>query len=162
VTEPPKRISVPDAAAVSGAVARIREIFAEQYKAARRPDEKLELSKTLYAKALESTDDPLARYALFQECIDLAVAAAAVQQSWQARGTTAAQFEVGLLDWKLASLRKALGTGRNTAEYHELTQRYGELVELAVQNERFDDALALIQPASTAAARAENGTLNRK
>src|SRR5690606_16257066 len=147
VTEPPKRISVPDAAAVSGAVARIREIFAEQYKAARRPDEKLELSKTLYAKALERTDDPLARYALFEERFDLAGVAASVQQSRQALETLAAHFAVGLFDLKLASLRKALGTGRNTAEYHELTQRYGELVELAVQNERFDDALALIQPA---------------
>ena len=156
------RLPTPDAPTQAQDLAKIKEIYADGYKST-KPEDRLALAKTLYAKALETGDSPSARYVLLLQSSDLAAATGDVGQAWQALDRLSGEFEFDTFEAKLAALKKATSTGHTSAaDYVEAVQHYGTLVEQAVREERFEAALELVQLTSTAAGRLRDPLLGQQ
>ncbi len=73
---PPKkdnRLPVPDKAALAKAEEQVREIFQDEFAAARDKEGKVALAKKMYDLAEETEDDPALRYFMYSVAHDMAV-----------------------------------------------------------------------------------------
>ncbi len=66
------RVAVPDAAAQMKTLGEVKQIFADDYAKAKKPEDKNGLARNLLKQAEDQKDDPVARYVLFKEALRLA------------------------------------------------------------------------------------------
>jgi hypothetical protein len=85
---------VPDEAALSVARQEVREVFKDRYAQAQRPDEKESLARTLLSEAVDTVDNPAARYVLLDEARDLAVQAGRASLLSEVVGEMAKHYDV--------------------------------------------------------------------
>ena len=106
---PPKRADVPDGAALMAAEALFRDVYGKDLAAARSADQKAALAARLLRQAGEVRSEPVVRFVLLREAVDLATAGGDTETALQGLSESAASYKLptaGRLE-RLTALRGA-------------------------------------------------------
>ena len=142
-SEPSAKNAVPDDDAQQAATKLVKEVYGDDYKNAKTPDQKKQLARTLLQKAIETDKDLPGRYVLFKLSRDIAIQAMDGTTAFQAIGEMAKTFAIDALEMKIATLKK-LSTVARTAQQHEaLARKAMALGDVAMSNEKFPAAKQL-------------------
>src|SRR5258708_5605843 len=82
--EPAKRLPVPEAAAREKALATVRDLFKSDTEKAKFPADQIALAEKLMKTALETKDDPVARFVLWQLAVETATKAGELKTAFAA------------------------------------------------------------------------------
>ncbi len=158
-----KRVAVPDAAAVETADKLIREVFADDFKIAKKPAEKVALAEKLLQQAGESQSEP-ERYALFSEARTLAGSGGNPVMALQIIEQMSGRFEVDSAQETAAYLEPLLkkGDGLSGPARKELAEALLPLTDGAVARGDFETARRLLTLASTSARKTNDTALIRQ
>jgi hypothetical protein len=153
--EPGKKLAPPSAQAQKNAETLIRSVFKDEY-ARKTPEGQQALAKKLIQQARETNVDPVARYVLFREAIDLASRSGDFLRALEAGDLLADLYEVDKLSLKV----QALVDGSSALKSPEAAKSFAEtcmsVVEAAMAADRPDDAKALAGKAEAAAKAAKD------
>jgi len=128
-----------------------KDVFKDEFAAAKTPAQQQEFAQTLLAKAAESTADRAEQFVVLEEARDLAIAGGDIGVAMRACDQLNATFDVDGLKMKLKAL-KAIGKGRLThAQAKTLATTALGLIGSAVAADDFAAAQALAEAAQTAA-----------
>ncbi|WP_439621892.1 family 16 glycoside hydrolase [Gemmata sp.] len=100
----------PDAEAQARAEKVVKDVYKADYAKARLPADRAALAEKLLALALETRDDPAARFVLFREARDLAAEGGAVPAALDAIDAAAKFFDINPLAMKADALALAART----------------------------------------------------
>ena len=155
----PDRLPVPAAAAREAALQVIKQIFADDYTAAKNPDAKAELIKKLLAQVESTNDDPAAKYVLLCEARDLAADLADTAMVEQTAETLGSLYQVDPLAMQVEIYQKLAGKSRPAAGNKALAESALSLVERAIEAENLDAAEQLLKVAAVTAGKARAADL---
>ncbi|MFZ5830810.1 MAG: hypothetical protein ACOY3P_12015 [Planctomycetota bacterium] len=158
---PAERYPVPSAKDVTQAVRMIRELFVEEYREASGPSQQRSLANMLYQRGSETRDDPTARFALYLEAQEQAIAAGDVKLLYGVTGTVSRDFELDPGAAVQESLARFLGKPRELAATRVAASAAIELAREMLAGHRYDDAAALVGLARELARRARDTTTVR-
>ena len=130
------RRPVPDAAAQQKATSLIKDIFKDDFDAAKTSAKKLELAKKLIQQAEESQNEPASQYVLLTEGRDLAVAAGEMPLALLAIDKTAEVFKIDSAAVKLEALN-ALNKSATAAQAKPLADEALAEVSAGLERRRF-------------------------
>jgi hypothetical protein len=148
--EPGKKPAPPSPAAQKKAEELIRSIFKDDY-ARKTPDAQQALAKKLIQQARETGDDPVARYVLFREGIDLASKSGDAARALEAVDALGDLYEVDKLTLKIQALVDASGAIKAPEAAKGFAETCLKVIDAAVAADRPDDAKTLAGKAETAA-----------
>jgi WD40 repeat protein/serine/threonine protein kinase len=151
----PARLPVPDEAKQAEAEKLIKELFKEDY-AKRRAADRLALAAKLLQKAVETRDDPAARYVLLRETRDLAATAGDVPTVVMAVEEMARAYAVDGPEVKLAALSKASQSATTSAAHQAVVEAVFNLLGEPLAADHFEPAGRLIALAESSARKAGN------
>jgi hypothetical protein len=97
------RIAVPDAPAQAKAERLVHDIFKKEYL---DPQHRRVFAATLFKNAVETNDDPAAKYVLFRESRDQAVALGELEPALKASDALGEAFAVDRAECRMETLRK--------------------------------------------------------
>ena len=140
------RLPVPDGARLKKSEAEVREVFKADY-AKQTPADRRSLAQRLLQNAVETRDDPTARYVLLREASALAAPAGDLPTGLRAIDELAFSHQVEPLSLKLAFLAEAAKAAKTPEERRLLTDAYLVLLHQAVAAEAFEVA----EPCASAA-----------
>ncbi len=156
--EPPaprKKAPIPDKEAQAKARKLIEEVYGEDYARARKdPTVLAGLARTLLQEARDTTDDPGARYVLFQEASTLAARAGDAPTALQALDEAAAEFALSpkaAFRAKVAALTAASKATALPDSYQAIVDASLGLLDEALNLDDYDEAQALVSTAEAAA-----------
>jgi len=157
-----EKLPVPDAADREKAGKELREIFQKQYADASRSEGKAELAKTLLENALETTDNPTARYVMLAEAANLA--AESGQTALARRAVTLLPDLYEIAPWKLRSETLAqLGHSARLPEARQAVTTWAlELVEQALAANEYEVADKVANTAMAVASRGRDVALRKR
>ena len=105
---PPKKLPVPDAAALATAELQVREVFKGEFAGARNnKDGKVALAKKMYTAAEETKDDTAVRYFMYQVARDTAVELGDPESFFWAIGRMDHFYQIDAIGMKADMLAKA-------------------------------------------------------
>jgi hypothetical protein len=145
--EKPDKPDVPDEAAQAKVRNEIHEVFQKEYASAQKPEEKAALARTLLNQAMETKDNPTARYVLLIEGRDLAVDAGDRALLTKALGGLARWYRVELLETAAATLTEAAKHSRASAANKNMAQEALSLARAAATQDRLEAAMELTEAA---------------
>jgi len=156
-SQQPPRFRPPSTAAAEKAVAKVREIFADDFAAASTGDAKSSLARTLVTEATK-TAAPLDQWALLTEAIALAGDAGDAAGVFTAIDALDRSFAIDGLAMRLDGLAKA--ARRATAESAQAVADAAiRMVDELLARKDFSSAIKSLSIASTMAGRAKNPQL---
>jgi hypothetical protein len=160
------RTPVPDAADLEAAEKLVRDVFAEEYGAAKSTADKVGLAKKILATAMESTEAPAERYVLLRVARDIATSAGSVDTAFTAVERMGRHFRVDELQMKIAVLENVGAKTRLPADHKTLLPLLGDVLDEAITAERFELArqageLAMASAVKTRDANARKETAAR-
>ncbi|MCE9603885.1 MAG: leucine-rich repeat domain-containing protein [Planctomycetia bacterium] len=137
----PKKLAVPATDAQQAALKTIKEIFADDYTAAKTPDQKGALAVKLLEQAKQTFDDPTSRYLLLSEARALATEASSLETLRDALTPLVEEYDVNevttLIDaWTALQKRPRIESATIQQLFKEANARFDQ----AVMDARFDDA----------------------
>jgi hypothetical protein len=142
----------PKGTALEKARGDIRKIFAKEFAAAERPEQKSKLAGMLLKQALETKvetkDDATARYGLFCEAREQATSAVDLDLYAEIVEKTAAQYDIDPLAIKAEDLRRAVKRPRYSKP---LVKALLAVAEEMIAADRYDEANALVETARVVA-----------
>ena len=97
------RLAIPNAAAQAKAERLVHDIFKKEYL---DPQNRLVFAATLFKNAVETNDDPAAKYVLFRESRDQAVALGELEPALKASDALGEAFAVNRAENRMETLRK--------------------------------------------------------
>jgi len=154
-----ERLDVPDAAAVSAAELKVREVFAAEY-AARGAAPRRELARKLLEAARRTRDDAVTLYVLLREARAMAIEAGDIEIAWSAVEELAGRFALEDLVMRAETL-VALGKKlQGEAGFEAFLVRALPMLDSAIVQLDLETAKSLVQPAKSAARRAQNPWLS--
>ena len=114
-TEPtePTKLPVPSDAAQEQVLALIREVYKDDFAAAKTPEQKATLASKLIEKAAETNDDPASRFVLLKVARDLASQAGHLDVAFGAINWMALYYDIDARQMKLDALTNAKLEGDN-------------------------------------------------
>jgi hypothetical protein len=149
------KVAPPDEKAQTKARDEIRRTFRDDYDAvATRPELRAKLARELRKLAVETKDDPVARYGLFCEARELALEAGDMTLYDEILTATAELYTIEVLDIRIGDLRQgAARRPRAPNAVQALIRASIDLVDDVVAADRFDEATALAVAAREMAVR---------
>ena len=135
-----QRAPVPDADSQAKAETLVRETYKEDYAKAKQPADKLTLANLLFKEALETLDNPAARFVLLKQACDLAVEAGAIDTSLRSIDQMASEYEIKLYTMKADLLDKAASNNLTPTQNATLAGHALALSEAAIVDEQFNEA----------------------
>jgi serine/threonine protein kinase len=155
------RAAVPTDDAQKAALAIVRDLFKEQYAAAKTVDKKTELSTVLLQEAKKTADDPVGRYVLLDEARALAVDADDVGPLRNALAEMVRHYEVDETSLSIAAWEDFLRKPRQPPAVRPVYDEAVVLCDDAVTNARFDVAKRYNDFAFKTAPRLKDATLTK-
>jgi hypothetical protein len=161
----PKKLAVPDSDQQQVAEAKVREIFAKEFAAAKTADQKLHLAAKLFKQGETTADDSAARFVLLRMACEMAAAAGALNESLGAVDKMQQDFDVDAVAMKTDLLARSVESGRiggrKTADSQEVVGAAMALLDDAVAVDDFESAGRLGKLATTAARAAKDPQIVR-
>lgn len=158
----PARLPVPDEAAQAAARREIREVFQQEYGQSLKPAEKAALAERLLAEAIETKDNPVARYVLLAEVRDLSAASGNVVLLRRAIAELARSYDLDPAAEMSRTLAAAAEMVVPTAVKKELGVEALRQAQEALGKEDFDLALALAQASHVLALKGRDAATGRQ
>jgi len=134
------RLPVPEGAKVKEALGLVREVFAEEYAAAKTDQQKSALAKKILQEGTTGEHDPISRYALLRVARDLAAIAGDAETALKAVGELDRRYRVDAIAMKAAALAKVADKVRLPADNKKLLPVLGKAYDEAVAADRYDIA----------------------
>ena len=128
---------VPTANAEAESLKVIKEIYGDDYSAAKTTSAKQALAKKLLLRANETENDPTSRYVLFRLARDIAILAADGQTAFQAIDGMDSHFQIDALEMKTATITKLAAIARTAEQHKSVVEKSLELMREAVPNNKF-------------------------
>jgi hypothetical protein len=150
---------IPAEAVQAEATKLVKEVYGDEWAAAKSSTEKQALAKKLLGKADETTDDPVARFVLLRLARDIATQAGDGQTAFQAIDAMAKMFQVDPLEMKIAVLTKGASTAQKPAHHKVIAGEALKLADQAVSEDNFTAADKLGKLALAEARRAADNDL---
>ena len=119
----------------------IRSLFSDQY-ADRSENGKRNLAALLLTQGLETNDDPVARYALFSESLELAQKVGDAETAWAAAGGIVENYEVDPFEFRCGVLREL---GKTSEDIELFSIHIGEcqkMIDQEVERDQYESAVA--------------------
>ena len=132
-----KKTAIPTTAAQAEATKLIKEVYGDEWVAAKTSTEKQALAKKLLGKANESKDDPANQFVLLRLARDIGTQAADGQTAFQAIDVMAETFQVDVLEMKAVVLTKLAPTVRTPEQHKSVAEDALTLVEQAINQDSF-------------------------
>ncbi len=155
--EPAKpAVAGPNKAALTSKQKEIRDIFKDDY-ANRQPDKRIAFAKKLYDSALQQKDDPLTKYALFEEAKLLALQVGDVKIAMDSIDQQASLYNEDLGEEQinaLISLQK-LSNNRPPAYLQAIYEHCTKLQESFARADDYDSALKVANMAKAIAVKVD-------
>lgn len=159
---PGSKLPVPSEAHQAEARREIREVFRDAFAAAQKPAEKGALAERLLSQAVETKDNPSARYILLVEARDLAVAAGNAAALRKAIQELANSYEIDAVAEMTKTLRGASQAVLPTGIYRELGLEAMKQSQEATTAEQYDQAGTMAQIAHTLALKGRDAATARQ
>ena len=157
-----KKSPVPDAGALAEATKLIKDIYGDDWKAAKTTAQKQALAKKLFQKAKETEPKDAARFVLLRLSRDIAAQALDGQTAFQAIDEMDQSFQIDALEMKLAVLTTG-ASAEQTAEQHDTIAKVAaDLSEKAVASENFPLAKQLNELALAEARKGRDARLTSR
>ncbi len=147
-TAPP---AVPDEAAISEARRKVLEVFGGQMAKAHKPEEKQALARLLLNQAVDTTDNPAARYVLFVEARDLAVQAGSASLVSEAVREMAKHYQLDEREEIARTLSDAVDKALPPAARRDLAEEAIDQADKAIGDDDYPSAAVLARVANTLA-----------
>jgi WD40 repeat protein len=154
--------AVPSDADTKTATKELREVFADRYAKAKKPEEKSALAATMLKQALDDKTPPRDRYALLSEAQTLAVDAGNVSQAFDIADGIVSYFDVRTSSVQAEVVNKLESKIRNDADRTQLASVALQWAGEAYDANQFDDALTLLKTANALAPRTKSGDLVKR
>ena len=132
---------IPDKEQLREMVKQIRQLFPEQY-ANRSDNGKRNLADLLLKQGLETKDDPVARYALLSESLELAQKIGEGRTAWAATDEIVEAYEVDEFQFRCDVLRELGKTLEDPEEFSALTGHCQKLIDQEVALDQYETAVA--------------------
>ena len=145
---------MPAADAQSAALKVIRELFKERYAAARERDPKRAFARFLQQKAADTHDNPAARYVLYLEARDMAVAAGDASLLLGVLQDLGRQYRLDWQEMAVDTLVKAAKRPRDSLSNQALARLALETARGEMAKEDYDSATLLGEAAKEMARKA--------
>lgn len=147
--QPPEdhRLAIPAPAAQEEMLKEIRELFEQEYANAKQRAQLRDLAAMLMQKAMETKDDPVARYVLFTEACEAAIAAGDSQLFLRTVRSLGEQYTIEWLVMAAATLHKAARRSRDAQADKALARTALDLTGTAIQQGDYDMAAVLAEAA---------------
>ncbi len=150
------RLEVPAADAQSAALKVIRELFQERY-AAREREQRRAFARFLQQKAADTRDNPAARYVLYLEARDMAVAAGDAGLLLGVLQDLGRQYRLDRHEMVVDTLIKAAKRPRDSPSNQSLARLALETARGEMAKENYDSATLLCEAAKEMARKAGDG-----
>ena len=135
--EAAKKSPVPAATAQAEATKLIKEVYGDEWAAAKTPAQKSALAKKLLEKAGELNDDPAGQFVLLRLARDIATQANDGQTAFSAIDSMAETFQVNALEMKVVVLTNLSSATQLTARHKSIAEEALKLVDQAVAQDNF-------------------------
>jgi hypothetical protein len=159
--EPPRpkpredaRLDVPGEDAQSAALKEVREVFKDRYAAAKERDPKRALALFLRQKAADTRDNPTARYVLYTEARDTAVAAGEARLLPDVVQDLGRQYRLDWQEMLVDTLVKAAKRPRDSLSNQALARLALETARGRMARQDYDSAMPLGEAAREMARKA--------
>lgn len=152
------KLPVPGQAAREKSSKLMHELYAEDFKAAKRRNEKVALARKLINRAAE-VEAGEERFVLLDEAQTMAAAAGGVEECLDALAQLEVGYEVDSLQLKFDALPKLARTFLSTDDRIRVASEMLESSQLAVDADRYEMAMELLRAAAAAARKAGDATL---
>ena len=154
-----ERLPIPDEAAQKEAAALVQELFGQEVEAAKTPDQKSALVKSLLQEASQPDASPAGRYALLQVALDNApdasIAVTVIDEM-------AKHFQIDTLRQKAAAVWRMSKEARTSPQRTAVAEVALQLADESVKRDAYDPALKLADIALNAAQKAKDRNLEQK
>jgi hypothetical protein len=150
---------IPGDTAQEQATKLIREVYSDDYAAAKTPAQKADLARRMIDKANETKDDPASHFVLLRVARDLAAQAGEADVAFQAVDALALGYEIDAHSMKVDVLPKAAASASKLEQYEVVVQLAARIMEEAVANDTFEEATQLGAIAASAARDSKNREL---
>jgi hypothetical protein len=162
--QPPEaeKLPVPDHDAQTQAEEEIRELFGQEIDSARSAEDKLSLANRLLDIAVQTDDDPAARYVLLRMARDLAVAAGDPGCFCRSIDEMDRHYQVDALAMKAEAITKAWGSQQSRPYRKALADESRKLLDAAMTAKHYAAAEQLVRVAQSAARAAKDYRLMRE
>lgn len=154
--------SLPTDADQKRATSLVRDVYEEDYAAAKTAAQKSALSRTMIQKAAETKDDQAARFVLLRSAMELATSAGDVELAFSAIDQTAALYGIDARQVKSEVLSQVARAARSSIQYEAVALRATSLMDEHVAVDRFKEASNLGRLALNAARSAKNPVLAKE
>jgi hypothetical protein len=141
--KPSARSPVPDAETQQSEKKKLRDAFRARFAQARTPIDKGDLAADLLREAKDSKDSPAARFALFAEARDLALAAGEPVRFREVVQEIANAYEVDSFEEQTRALVEASETALPSPVRSTLAKSAIDLAQDAIQSDSYDAASQL-------------------
>jgi hypothetical protein len=155
------RLPIPNAKSIAEALRLAKELFAEDYSAAKTADGRRALAAKLLSVAKDTKDDPAARFVLLEESANAAASGGDFDLACEAIVELESQYQIEGLDRRVGVLT---AVAKNVAK--DDTDRFVELsldvVSELVDGDKYEEAIRLLKLVASRAKRNKNADLMAK
>jgi|GEM_PF-3500642 len=146
------RQPIPDSSLLAAAHLRVKEeLFKDKLAAARKPPEKVALSKQILKLAQETKDDLPLQYALFESAQNLAAEGGDFQAAWQTIDEQAGIFVIRPVLLKQRALAQVARMAKIPGDFKFIAELTIFLINEAVREDEYELSLELAEEAIVAA-----------
>jgi hypothetical protein len=154
-----KALPPPEESQVTEAIELMRKVFKDEY-AAKKPADKLKLSKQLLDQARDEKGEPAERFAMLQEALRLAIEVGDIDASLLAARSSAASFRQPA-DFEVQVVKRLLDSVSGVPENAGLASAALDWADQKRAKENFDEADQLAKLASRAATKGRSTPLQK-
>jgi hypothetical protein len=155
------KLPIPSAEAQRDALALIKEVYGQELKAAKTPEQKTALAQKLLDKSREATEDAT-RFALIRVSRDLAVQGGDVSVAFRAIEVTSYRFQIDTFAAKVRTLLETAKSASTPAHQKAVATEGRKLIEKAVEEDDFETVSRLYETAAATARSAHEWDLARE
>ncbi|MFC1596952.1 hypothetical protein ACFL5Q_03295 [Planctomycetota bacterium] len=148
-----ERAPAPDAAAQARAQRLLRDVYGEEFDAAKTSAQKTELAKKLLDQAAKSKADPASHFVLLRVAKDVAVLAGDAETALEAARRIVDTFDVDPVKTKLGCLQAVTKAAKLSSQHGAIAQQAFLLVDVAMAEDDFESASKLSEIARESARR---------
>ena len=135
--EPEKKLDIPTEAAQTAALKTVKEVYEDQWEAAKTSTQKQAFAKALMQTGVETKKDAAARFVLFKIARDIAAQVADDETAFQAIDAMGQSFQIEALEMKSTVLAKLASMPRPPEEHAPVAEKALALLEEAVAKDDF-------------------------
>jgi len=143
----------PDAAAQARAEQLLRDVYGEEYDAAKTSAQKTELAKKLLDQAATSKADPASHFVLLRVAKEMAALAGDAETSLEAARRIVDTFDVDPVKTKLECLQAVSRAAKLSSQHGPIARQAFSLVDVAMAEDDFESASELSEIARESARR---------